>query len=85
MGRGFGGWKRISGRAENRCEKEGRKRGFVGAFNREFLEMSCGDDGSGFGKWANVRGGSVGGDMWKRMKEARNECGEECEGRGLDG
>ena len=53
MGRGFGGWRRISGRAENRCEKEGRKRGFDGAFNGEFLEMSCGDDGSGFGKRGN--------------------------------
>ena len=55
MGRGFGGWRRISGRAENRKEKKERKRGFDGAFNGEFLEMSCGDDESGFGKWANVR------------------------------
>ena len=41
--------------------------------------MSCGDDGSGYGKWANVRGGSVGGDMWKRMKEAGKSAREEEE------
>ena len=28
-------------------------RGGDGAFNGEFLEMSCGDDGSGFGKRGN--------------------------------
>ena len=27
----------------------------TGVVNGEFLEMSCGDDGSGYGKWANVR------------------------------
>ena len=38
-------------------------------------------DGSGYGKWANVRGGSVGGDMWKRMKEAGKSAREEEEAR----
>ena len=27
-----------------------------------------------------MRGGSVGGDMWKRMKEAGKSAREECEG-----
>ena len=50
MGRGFGGRRRISGRAENRKEKKGLKRRVDGAFNGEFLERSCGGDGSGSGK-----------------------------------
>lgn len=35
---------RAGGKSEG---KEGRKRGFEGAFNGEFLEMTCGDGGSG--------------------------------------
>ena len=45
-GKGFPGGRKIGVK-----RRDGR--GGDGAFNGEFLEMSCGDDGSGFGKRGN--------------------------------